>query len=81
MWQNLQEDRDIEPDNEPSVLADKDSLHQLEKNGWYTVRHPEIDEVEVNECFIHNCDKVLDRSYSSVRIEPMYKEKLIEPEN
>ncbi len=76
-----QEDSHLEPGNEPSVLADKDILHQLEKIGQYTVRQPELDEVEVNEFFIHNCDIVLDRSYSSVRIEPTYRDELIEPEN
>ncbi len=65
-----QEDSHLEPGNEPSVLAHKDSLHQLEKIGRYTVRQPELNEVEVNEFFIHNCDKVLDRFHSSVRIKP-----------
>ncbi len=50
-------------------------------NGRYTFRHPELDEVEFNEFFIHNCDTVLDRTHSSIRIEPTYRDELIEPEN
>ncbi len=39
-------DKLIESENEPHVLADVESLHQLEKSGWEIDRHPKLDQTD-----------------------------------